>query len=222
MFMDRQFRIARVWSNQELKKFSGLFGGDVVNVSAWDDRDKEGGCYKSYFSRASHYYYTNYGGTRGLQGCDDEFAVDLSGEVPADLQGRFDTAFNHTTLEHVFDARKAFSNICRMSRDAVIVVVPFSQVQHETDSYGDYWRFTPSCVRALFRENGLDVIYEAESTHRKAAVYLLFVGSRHADRWRGKMPVWAPIQTAGAWIGFRRSTKIYEMIKRRIFKSRHT
>jgi len=92
--------------------------------------------------------------------------------------------FNHTTLEHIFDIRKAFENLCNMTKDVSIVVVPFSQVQHETESYKDYWRFTPSCMREMFRENGLEVIYEAESKDKKAAIYLLFVASRNPQKWK--------------------------------------
>ena len=42
MLVDRKFRLPRIWSNNELKKFSDLFRGDIVNISAWRDEDKEG------------------------------------------------------------------------------------------------------------------------------------------------------------------------------------
>jgi hypothetical protein len=127
--------------------------------------------------------------------------------------------FNHTTLEHVFDVQKAFSNICNMSKDIVIIVVPFSQTQHETDSFKDFWRFTPSCLREMFRKNELEVIYEAESKYKNAAIYLLFVGSRHPKRWKGKMPKSEPIREAGDWIGFRWSSKIYQALKQRVLRN---
>ena len=117
------------------------------------------------------------------------------------MEQRFDVVFNHTTLEHIFDVRRAFANLCRLSRDVVIVVVPFAQQQHETASFGDYWRFTPSCLRQLYAENGLSVLYEGESPHADAASYLFFVGSRHPERWRGRLPTGPPIGTAGRWIG---------------------
>ena len=65
MRVDSQFRIARIWSNREIKRLAPLFTGDVINVSAWDDRDKEARHYNDYFSKASRYYYTNYKGVRG-------------------------------------------------------------------------------------------------------------------------------------------------------------
>jgi len=201
MFIDRAFRTARLWSNQELRQIAPVFAGDVVNVSAWDDRDKDGGRYRDYFSNAIGYYYTNYSGERGLQQRENEFYLDLTGDVPADLQQRFDVAFNHTTLEHIFDVRKAFRNLCALSKDVVIVVVPFAQVQHEVGSFGDFWRFTPTCLRRLFAENALHVIYESESRDRNAAVYLLFVGSRHPERWQGRLPAYRQLDRSASWIG---------------------
>jgi hypothetical protein len=198
-----------------LAKLGPLFSGDIVNVSAWDDRDKEGGCYKDYFTNAASYSYTNYGGYRGIQGRPNEYALDLTGEVPQALKRRFDVALNHTTLEHIFDVRKAFANLCELSRDIVIVVVPFAQVQHESDDWKDYWRFTPTCLRKLYEENGLAVVYEAQSPHKHAAVYLLFVGSRCADQWSGQLSAYEPIREAGSWIGCRWSSRLYAAIRRR-------
>jgi hypothetical protein len=186
----------------ELRKIGPCFRGDVVNVSAWDDRDKDGGHYRDYFSNAGSYSYTNYGGFRGFQGTSNEYLLDLTGEVPEGLRRRFDVAFNHTTLEHIFDVRKAFANLCELSKDIVVVVVPFAQVQHESDDWKDFWRFTPTCLRRLCEENGLTVIYEAESPYRNSAVYLLCVGSRHPDRWQGRLPRHEPIRDAGRWIGW--------------------
>lgn len=211
--------MARKWSNRVLKKIAPLFSGEVVNISGWKDMDKEGGYYKNYFTHASGYSITNYCGTKGLQHQKNEFALDLTEELPKNLYRRFDVAFNHTTLEHIFNVPKAFSNICNTSKDIVIIVVPFSQTQHETDSWKDYWRFTPSCIRALFKNNGLEVIYEEESPYKHSAIYLLVVGTRYPERWKDRMPQFKPISSSGKWIGFSWSHKIYHAIKRRIFKN---
>lgn len=201
MLIDRKHIIVRKWSNRVLAEVAPLFEGDVVNVSGWDDRDKEGRHYRDYFVRAASYARTNFGGHRGFQGEPGEIQLDLCEKLPPDLQGRFDVVFNHTTLEHIFDVQTAFANLCAMSRDVVIVVVPFSQVQHESDSYGDFWRFTPTCLRRLFEVNGMEVIFEAESPHKRASIYLLFIGSRHPDRHAHKLPEFRKIRTAGKWIG---------------------
>ena len=201
MIVDRRFRLARLWSNEELKRVAPSFGGNIVNVSAWDDRDKQGGYYRDYFIHAETYSYTNYGGYRGLQGLPNEYSLDLTDNVPEELKHRFDVAFNHTTLEHLFDVRKAFANLCEISRDVVIVVVPFVQVQHESDDWKDYWRFTPSCLRELYDQNGFVVLYEAESPYKNSSVYLFSIGSRHPDRWENKLPPYRQVHNAGQWIG---------------------
>lgn len=201
--IDRKFRLARQWSNKELRKIAPLFTGDIVNVSAGENIDKEGCTYDQYFNNKSGYALTNYapGAFRGFAGRQNEYLVDLSQELPTELEGRFDVALNHTVLEHVFDVPKAFRNLCRLSKDVVIVVVPFAQVQHDTEGYEDYWRLCPAGLRYLFQENGLEVIYEACNDDENAAIYLFFVGSRQPERWRDKMPAYQPITNAGNWIG---------------------
>ncbi len=201
MLTDRKYILARKWSNRELRKVAPLLGGEVVNVSGWDDRDKEGSHYAAYFTKSTTYSRTNYGGHRGYQNDAGEIALDLTETLRDELKGRFDVVFNHTVLEHIFDVNRAFANLCAMTRDVVVVVVPFSQVQHESDSYGDYWRFTPSCLRKLFELHGMKVVYEAESPDKDAAIYLLFVASRHPERHVGTLPRFKPIKLAGRWIG---------------------
>jgi hypothetical protein len=201
--VDRRFRVARVWSNRKLRQFAPLFGGEVVNVAGGQDIDKEGSHYREYFTRAARYSLTNIhpGTLRGFQGRDDEMMLDLAGDVPPQLCRRFDVAFNHTTLEHIFEARRAFANICELSRDIVIIVAPFCQVQHHQSDYGDFWRFTPGCIRALFAENGCEVLHEDANNDFNAAVYLFFIASRDAARWRPRLPPYVPIGVAGQWIG---------------------
>lgn len=218
LFVDRKFRLPRLWSNQVLREIGPFFGGDVVNVSAWDDRDKAGLCYRDYFPQASAYHLTNFSGIRGFAGRPNEHLVDLTGELPEELRRRFDVAFNHTTLEHIYEVRQAFRNLCELSKDIVVVVVPFSQVQHESESYQDFWRFTPSCLRMLFAENGMDVVYEAESDGRRAAIYLLAVGSRDAGRWRSVLPHSRSLHQAGNWIGDSRVNRVYDKVRRRLMR----
>ncbi|MGA1980113.1 MAG: hypothetical protein ABSG99_06065 [Sedimentisphaerales bacterium] len=215
--VDRQFRIARIWSNREIKKLAPLFTGDVVNISAGNDKDKEGGYYKEHFANASGYYYTNYIGDRGYKHRKNEYFVDLTKDLPAELEKRFDVVFNHTTLEHIFDIKRAFRNLCEMTKDIAIIIVPFSQIQHDRKYYKDYWRFAPSCIRELFRENEMEVVYESESNYKKAAIYLLFVASRYPRKWKERMPKYEPITEAGRSIGFQWSLK---KLKRKVLRGR--
>lgn len=184
----RRFRAPRLWSNRVLREIAPLFQGDVINVSGWRDDDKEGGKYRDYFTNARSYALTNYGGFRGGLS-DADIPLNLEADLPAELHGCADVIFNHTTLEHVFDVFKAVSNLCSMSRDLVIVVVPAFQEEHTSESYGDYWRFMSGGVRKLFAVNGFTTIYLVSSPHRNSAIYHLCVASRAPERWAGRLPV---------------------------------
>lgn len=214
MFEGRQFRIARLWSNKEIKKLAPLFGGKIVNVSAWDDRDKQGGYYRDYFIKKSNYYLTNYYGVRGYQGSDNEYILDLTKELPEDLIKQFDVVFNHTTLEHIFDIQKAFKNLCNLSRDVVMIVVPFSQVQHETNSFKDYWRFTPTCLQILFETNGFEVVYINSNNDRNAAIYIFCIASRNPDKWKPLLPEADLNRIAGECIGSSTLNKVLSLLQR--------
>lgn len=198
---ERQFRKARIWSNKELERLAPLFSGDIVNVSGWDDRDKEGRRYRDYFTNAKSYSITNYAGERGFQGEDGEISLDLEKPLPADLGKRFDTVFNHTTLEHIFDVLTAFSNLCRMSRDAVIVVVPFAQVEHWSSSYGDYWRISGQALEKLFQREGFSMVYCSANSDTDSAVYVIGIGVRDASAWKGRLPEPLYERPLANWLG---------------------
>ncbi len=183
LFVDRVHRLPRIWSNRELMRVAHLCHGDVVNVSAWKDIDKEGRRYRDYFVNARSYWLTNYAAdVKGMQGFENEIYLDLEQPLPDNLSRRFDVVFNHTTLEHVFDAFTAFGNLCQMTRDAVILVLPFLQQYHS--SYGDYWRFSPLAIKRLFEKNDLEVVYQSFNDHARSSVYIFTVASRQPDRWR--------------------------------------
>jgi hypothetical protein len=82
-----------------------------------------------------------------------------------------------------------------------IIVVPFSQVQHETGAFRDYWRFTPTCLRELFFREGLNVIYESGNDETNESIYLFMVASRSPDNWQGKIFVTPELKEAGKFIG---------------------
>jgi hypothetical protein len=185
-FIDRKFRLPRVWSNRELANFGHLFSGDVVNVSGWQDQDKEGRSYKDYFTNAKSYTITNFKSeARGFQGYDNEIFLDLSKDLPAELAGKFDVVFNHTVLEHIFEVHTAFRNLCLMTRDVVVIVLPFLQQMHE--NFGDYWRFSPLTIKRLFEENGLTLLYLSFNNHDQASVYVFAIASKHPERWSDRI-----------------------------------
>jgi hypothetical protein len=185
-FHRRAFANARHWSNAQLREISQMFTGDVVNVSAWEDQDKQGERYRSYFTNCNSYHTTNFGTEQGvLQGDANEMFLDLEQDLSADLAGRFDVVFNHTTIEHVWDFHKAMDNICLLSNDIVIIVAPWLQPQH-TD-YGDFWRFSPLAIAKLLDDRGLKVIRLSWNSQQFSAVYIFAVATRHPDKWLAKI-----------------------------------
>lgn len=178
-----KFRVPRIWSNTELRKFAPLFSGRVVNISGWKDYDKEGNNYYDYFSNASEYTITNHPDDAecGTQGFVNEISLNLEHDLPKRLKRRFDVAFSHTVLEHIYDVRKAFSNICEIAEKVVITVVPYMQQLHGiNDNVGDYWRFTPLTMKRLYEENGLKLRYCSANGHTStASVYLFCIGYRN-------------------------------------------
>lgn len=203
-FADRKHRVPRLWSNEELMRIAPHCRGDVVNVSGWQDSDKAGRHYRDYFSGASSYTLTNFKPeARGLQGLPGELFLDLEQPLDDSLRRRFDVVFNHTVLEHVFEVDTAFKNLCEMSRELVVLVVPFLQPMHA--DYGDYWRFSPMALDRLFKKNGLTMVRATSNRHWLASVYVVAVGARDPAKW-------APV--LGAPLDFEDTPRAYDGLER--------
>lgn len=183
IFLDKKFRKPRMWSNRELKKFAHLFQGRIINVSAWQDQDKEGNRYKDYFKSCFDYWISNYKNeARGFQGnISNEIFLNLEEEIHKELIGKFDVVFSHTVLEHIFNIFIAFENLCKMSNDIVIIIVPFLQEQHA--AYGDYWRFTPLTINKLFETNKMNLIYINYNDYNCESIYIFAIGSKKREKW---------------------------------------
>ena len=180
----------REWSNDELKKFVGLFKGDIVNVSAWKDNDKSNCCYSYYFRGCKSYTLTNFKEDyRGFQGRSGEIELDLEKPLDSKLCGAFDTVFNHTTLEHVYDCQKAFENMCAMTRDTLIIVVPWLQEHHPATNkaYLDYWRFSRNAMERMCKDQGLEILYLSENKDANNCIYLFLIASKQPNLWKDKI-----------------------------------
>jgi len=187
-FIDKKFRCPRIWSNNELRKIAVFLDGDVINVSGWKDLDKEGGSYEAFFSNLNSYTVSNYKGDSGFQGnIDNEIYVDLEQDLDEKYLSKFDVVFNHTTLEHVFDINKGFKNLCLLSKDILIIVVPFLQELHFGSAYKDYWRFTPYAIKKLFENNNFELIYINSNNKKNESTYIFAVGSKNHSKWKGKI-----------------------------------
>ena len=177
----------RRWSNAELRKLGSRFTGAVINVSGWEDQDQEGGRYLDYFPGSTSYAVSNVGGARGGVRSDD-IHLDLTEPVPEEYRQKFDVVFNYTTLEHIYDTRTALNNLCALSRDIVVLTVPFMQVGHwEESSYEDYWRFTKFSLERLFEERGYSVLYLSSNHNPVYPIYYFCVASSHPERWGEKL-----------------------------------
>lgn len=198
---NRKWQIQRRWSNQELKKFSHLFTGEIINVSAWKDNDKEGSKYKDYFINAKSYFISNSESHfRGFQGFENEINLDLTQELDNKYINKFDVVFNHTTLEHIYNVRIAFKNLCLLSKDIVIIVVPFLQEMH--GKY-DYWRFTPVTIKKLFEENNFRLLYLNFNHHKYSSVYIFAIGSKNPEKWKDKINFKFKYKMNGEYCGSR-------------------
>lgn len=164
--------------------------GNVLNCSGWCDEDKQGGYYRNYFPKASQ-YHISMREIRIYEGYDKsiskkpDVAIDLERPLNPSLVGRYDIVICHTVLEHVFNIFTAFENLAALSRDIVIVIVPWSQQVHECNSsddvFHDYWRFSPSALKRLHEINRLSLIYLNGNWDYHASTYYISVGSKRPD-----------------------------------------
>jgi hypothetical protein len=198
---NRRSLIPRQWSNEQLRRCGALFGGAVVNVSGWRDEDKQGGHYRDYFPNATSYAVTNF--TYHQQNTAGELFLDLTAPLPLELVDKFDVVFNHTVLEHIYECRVAFANLCKLSRDIVIVVVPFLQPYHAP--YGDFWRFTPLTLEQMYKDSGLSLLTCSFNEHWFSSVYLFAIGTKDPEKWTKQFASrdWLKGTSTGRWPGVR-------------------
>lgn len=178
----------RSWSNIELRQFAHLFTGKVINISAWEDEDKEGKHYKDYFTGASFYRTSNLQSKyRSFTGQED-YIIDLeSDESCRELYNTFDVVFNHTTLEHIYDVQKAADNLCKISKDIVILVVPANQNYHPGETWDDYWRFTKGSIREFFKRNNMSILYFSDGGDPVDGIYYFVIASKNPELWKNKI-----------------------------------
>ena len=67
-----------------------------------------------------------------------------------------------------------------MSKNTIIVVVPFLQQYHA--DYGDYWRFTPTCLVKLASKNGFNAKFITWNDNFSASTYVVMVAVRDGNK----------------------------------------
>lgn len=179
---ERAFRRPRVWANTILLGVCSKLNGSILNASGWKDEDKEGRRYSQYFHNASSYTVSNFKYSQGgMQGLENEVYIDLSKAIDDELKNRFDVVFCHTVLEHIYEFQSAIDGLCDLSRDVVVVVVPWLQEMHS--DYGDYWRFSPTAISRLFETRGFHTVYIDWNAEPATSVYIVAVLSRNPAKW---------------------------------------
>lgn len=185
---------ARSRSNEEIRTLGQHFNGDVLNLSGWKDSDKEGGYYRDYFPNASSYVISNYGAEVGSSG-NEEKELDLSKPYAGQI-GTYDLVFNHTVIEHVYPTQIVFDNLAKLSRDAILTIVPFVQHTHGVkDEFVDYYRYSPLALECLFKERGFKTVYMSwNEDHPLMNVYIVHVASKYPERYAGVFPPSKPLE----------------------------
>lgn len=194
-------------TNRVLRTYLPAFGGEIINVSGWEDRDKEGSFYRDYFGPRSRYVVSNIGGETGMPETVpsdvESIYLDLDQPLPQELYAAFDVVFSHTVAEHVFDPHGTFDALTTLTRDVVVTVVPFSQGVHYTNSYGDYVRLTPLFLKRFFEERGFTVLVSVSNDQPFLPVYTVFIASRqpsrYATQFAGAPLEFDPQLTGGRW-----------------------
>jgi hypothetical protein len=82
------------------------------------------------------------------------FTLDFSGDLPVELHSAAGVVFDIGTIEHIFNAPKAFANIVSMLRRGGFVVhySPVSWFNH------GFYNFNPLLFREFYESNGFEVI----------------------------------------------------------------
>lgn len=209
------FRKPRLETNQFLKAHAHLFEGKMINISGADDLDKDvslkeyylgnydgGTPYKEYFSTATEYWISNYPGDETIldQGKDQLIYLDLEKPLDSNLVSQFDVVFCHTVFEHIFDIFLAFQNLCSLSKDIVIFIVPQCQKIHDYQrGYQDYWRFTPFSIEKMFEKNGMKPLVRKTTTGLSSSLYLYYIASKQPEKWKNVFPEITPIENYLNW-----------------------
>ncbi len=181
-FNKRQYN-PRYWSNDQLRKFAHLFKGDIINVSAGKDNDKENHFYRDYFINKKSYTVSNYIKTDNQ--AINEVIIDLEKEIPDELKPKFDVVFSHTVLEHIYHIDKAIENLCKLSKDIVITVVPFLQTYHHIETqYFDYWRFSPLALIRKFNAHKFKTLYIDWNNDAFGNIYIFHIASCKSEIWK--------------------------------------
>lgn len=158
--------VSRTEGNVLLRVWCDLVTGSVLSVGSGEDKDKEGGRYRSYFANASSYTTSDI-----VPGSDLTLDIRKMPEVRA---GAYGAVFCHSVLEHVDEPWAALREISRILAPGGVLIlgVPFQYGIHRAPH--DYWRFTEYGVRYMLStvaELQVDDVVGVDGPPGLAAVY---------------------------------------------------
>jgi SAM-dependent methyltransferase len=133
-------------SNAWLRRHSGELRGDVLSIGSEKDSDREGDCYRNYFSGASS--YTTSEVSPGF-GCDLVLDVRSMTQI---ADNRYNGIICNGVLEYVDDYRAGLAEMTRILKSGGILLlgVPLRQAIHMAPH--DFWRFTEFGIRYLLKD----------------------------------------------------------------------
>lgn len=142
---DQKQNLGTLMLNSYFKHFLGpRTFGRTLNVGAGEAsvmyRQRE------YFSAAE--YHTLESAESKIPATYQCSATDLS-QIPSDS---YDWVISTAVLEHVDDCWAAAREQVRITKPGgyIYCLIPFAQVLHPAEYFGDFWRFTPQGLRKLF------------------------------------------------------------------------
>ena len=110
------------------------------------------------------------------EGCD--LVLDLNGELPGELHGRFDIAFDCGTVHHVFSPAKVLRNMHQAVKPGGRLI--FATVASSNNVDHGFFMFSPTYFVDYFRANR----YEINAAYLCRSRYYWVDDRLHSTRWR--------------------------------------
>ena len=159
MNIDTQSAVLRNFLNSVLERYAVKLspsGWNILEIGIAGD-EKPSGSYK-FFGQGNKWTTLD----KEAKWKPDIVADITNNKIP---DNEYDLVIMTQTLEHIWDYKKALSEINRITKKWAIVDCPFMYPFHqdnqricEWQEWDDYWRFTPATMNRLLKEVGFKEI----------------------------------------------------------------
>lgn len=91
---------------------------------------------------------------------DPQWKPDFVGDIcqAPFINNIFDLVIVSQTLEHIFDFKRAISEIYRITKKYAIIDCPFVNSYHPESSFDDYWRISHRAMKILLETVGFKIL----------------------------------------------------------------